>query len=216
MNPNYAQQVKAEINKMLDAGIIYQIERTTWVSLIVVVLKKNGKILICIDYPQVNDATIKDNYPVPYIEHLLERVAGAEAYNFIDGFSGYNQSSVVPGDQHKTAFATAFGTFVYKQMPFGLTSALSTYQRATDHIFVARLGQGVESYVDDLCCHSKWHAHLALHRLTFEKCKEYQLSLNPLKCQFWVKHRLILGHVVSRHGISTNEAKVKLILDIVA
>ena len=204
MNPNYAQQVKAEINKMLDVGIIYLIERTTWVSPIVVVLKKNGKLRICVDYRQVNDATIKDNYPVPYIEHLLERVAGAEAYSFIDGFSGYNQISVVPEDQHKTSFPTEFGTFAYKQMPFGLTSALSTYQRAADHIFAARLRQGVESYVDDLCCHSKWHAPLALLRVTFEKCREYQLSLNPLKCQFWVKHGLILGHVVSRHGISTD------------
>ena len=213
MNPNYAQQVKAEITKMLDAGIIYPIERTTWVSPIVVVPKKSGQIRICVDYRQVNEATIKDNYPVPYIEHLLERVAGAEAYSFIDGFSGYNQISVVPEDQHKTAFATEFGTFAYKQMPFGLTSALSTYQRAADHIFATRLRQGVESYVDDLCCHSKWHAHLALLRSTFEKCREYRLSLNPLKCQFWVKHGLILGHVVSRHGISTDEAKVKLILD---
>ena len=102
MNPNYAQQVKAEINKMLDAIIIYQIERTIWVSLIVVVPKKNGKIRICVDYRQVIDASIKDNYPVPYIEHLLERVAGVETYSFIDGFSGYNQISEVPKDQQKT------------------------------------------------------------------------------------------------------------------
>ena len=107
---------------MLDAGIIYPIERTTWVSPNVVVTKKN----ICVDYQQVNDATIKDNYPVPYIEHLLERVTRAEAYSFIDGFLGYNQISVVPEDQHKTAFATEFGTFAYRQVPFRLTSALST------------------------------------------------------------------------------------------
>ena len=140
MNPYYAQQVKAEGDKMLDVGIINPIERTTWVSPIVVILKKNGKILICIDYPQVNDATIKDNYPVPYIEHLLERVAGAEAYNFIDGFSGYNQISVVPEDQHKISFATKFGAFTYKQTPFGFTCSLSTYQKAEDHIFTTRGG----------------------------------------------------------------------------
>ena len=71
----------------------------------------------------------------------------------------------------------------------------------------------MESYVDDLCFHLKWNTHVALLRLMFEKCSEYQLSLNPLKSQLWVKHRLILGHVVSRHGISTDEEKVKLILD---
>ena len=81
---------------MLDIAIIYPIERTTWVSLIVVVLKKNGKIRRCVDYRQVNDATIKVNYLVPYIEHFFERVAGVETYSFIDGFPGYNQISVVP------------------------------------------------------------------------------------------------------------------------
>ena len=96
MNPNYTQQVKAEINKILDDDIIYLIERTTWVHPIVVVPKKNGKIRICVDYRQVNDATIKDNYLVPYIEHFFERVAGVETYSFIDGFPGYNQISVVP------------------------------------------------------------------------------------------------------------------------
>ena len=98
MNPNDAQQVKTEINKMLDASIIYPIGRTTWVSPIVVVPKKNAQIRICVDYRQVNEATIKDNYAVPYIEHLLERIVGAEAYSFIDGFSRYNQISVVPKD----------------------------------------------------------------------------------------------------------------------
>ena len=93
---------------------MYPIERTTWVSPIVVVSKKNGKIRIFVDYRQVNNATIKDIYLVPYIEHLLERVVGAEDYNFIDGFSGYNQISVVPEDQHKTTFATKFGTFAYR------------------------------------------------------------------------------------------------------
>ena len=84
MNPNYAQQVKAKIEEMLTASIIYPIKLTTCISPIVVFSKKNGKICICIDNRQVHNATIKDNCPVPYIKHLLERVTGAEAYSFIE------------------------------------------------------------------------------------------------------------------------------------
>ena len=115
---------EAEIDKMLDVGIIYPTNRTTWVSPIVVVPKKNIKIRICVNYREVNDATIKDNYPVPNIKHLLERVAWIEAYSFINGFSEYNQISVIPEDQHKKNFATKFSMFAYKHMPFRLTSSL--------------------------------------------------------------------------------------------
>ena len=76
---------------------------------------------------KVNAATIRDNYPLPITDHVIERVAGAEAYSFLDGFSGYNQVSIKLSDQHKTAFATACGIFAYRVMPFGLTNAPATF-----------------------------------------------------------------------------------------
>ena len=115
--------VKDEINKLLDAGFIYEIEPIEWVSRIVIVMKKNGKIRVCVDLKKVNAATVRDHYPLPFIEHVLERVVGHEAYSFLDGFSGYNQVSIDPKDQHKTAFATTWGIFAYRKMPFGLTNA---------------------------------------------------------------------------------------------
>ena len=109
-----------EVRKLLSMRNIYPIEQTTWVSLVIVILKKIGKIRIFVDLPACQR--------VPYIKHLLERVVGTEAYSFINGFSKYNQISVVLEDQHKTAFVTKFGMFANKNMLLDLISALSTYQ----------------------------------------------------------------------------------------
>ena len=80
-----------------------------WVSPIVVVPKKNGKLRVCINLKKVNAATVRDHYPLPITDHVLERVAGGEAFSFLDGFSGYNQLSIALSDQHKTAFANGMG-----------------------------------------------------------------------------------------------------------
>ena len=121
---NYAAKINENINKLREVGFIYESEHKKWVSPLVVVPKKNGKLRVCVNLKKVNVVTIKDHYPLPITDHVIERVAGAEAYSFLDGFSRYNQLSIDPSNQHKTAFATNWGTFVYRVMPFGLTNAL--------------------------------------------------------------------------------------------
>ena len=106
-----------------------------WVSPIVVVLKKNGKLRVCINLKKVNAATIRDHYPLKITKHLLERVAGKKAYSFPDGFFGYNQVTIHPNDQHEIAFATKFGIYAYRVMPFGLTNTPTTFQRLMNHAF---------------------------------------------------------------------------------
>ena len=126
-NETFAKKIKEEIDKLKDAEFIYEIEHTEWVSSIVVVPKKNGKLRVCINLKKVNAATIRDNYPLPITEHVLEWVAGKEAFSFLDGFSGYNQVSIDPKDQHKIAFATEWDIFAFRRMPFGLTNAPATF-----------------------------------------------------------------------------------------
>ena len=104
---------------------------------------------------KVNATTLWGHYPLPITDHVLERVAGAEAYSFLDGFFGYNQLSIAPKDQHKMAFVMERGTFAYRLMPFGLTNAPSTFQRLMCHIFKDLLRSFLEVYVDDLCAHSQ-------------------------------------------------------------
>ena len=92
-----------------------------------------------------------DHYPLPKTEHLLERVAKKEAYSFLDGFSGYNQVSIHPNDQHKTAFTTKFGIYASKVMPFGLINLPATFQRLMNHAFKEHLRDFLKVYMDDLC-----------------------------------------------------------------
>ena len=208
-NPNMARIVQEELQKLLDAQFIYEIEHSEWVSPIVCVPKKNGKTRVCVDYKKLNAYTVKDHFPLPFTESILERVAGHEMYSFLDGFSGYNQVQIHQDDQHKTTFATEWGTYAYRVMPFGLTNAPSTFQRLMCHAFKDFLRKFLEIFMDDLCVYSTKGEHIDCLRQVLARCRAYGISLNPLKCQFMVTHGVVLGHVVSRRGIATHDDKVK-------
>nr|GFB80691.1 DNA-directed DNA polymerase [Tanacetum cinerariifolium] len=147
VNPKIYDVIKKEVEKLLDAGLIYPISDSQWVSPIHCVPKKGGMTVIkndenelvptrlvtgwrvCIDYRKLNEATRKDHFPLPFMDHMLEHLAGNEYYCFLDGFSGYFQILIDPKDQEKTTFTCPYGTFAYKRMPFGLCNAPGTFQR---------------------------------------------------------------------------------------
>ncbi|GJR24292.1 reverse transcriptase domain-containing protein [Tanacetum coccineum] len=147
VNPKIHEVIKKEVIKLLDAGLIYPISDSPWVSPVHCVPKKGGMTVIendnneliptrlvtgwrvCIDYRKLNDATRKDHFPLPFMDQMLERLAGNEYYCFLDGFSGYFQIPIDPKDQDKTTFTCPYGTFAYRRMPFGLCNAPGTFQR---------------------------------------------------------------------------------------
>ncbi|CAJ2668382.1 unnamed protein product [Trifolium pratense] len=157
LNPTMKDVVKKEVTKLLEAGMIYPISDSSWVSPVHVVPKKGGMTVIrnekneliptrtvtgwrmCIDYRRLNQATRKDHFPLPYMDQMLERLAGQAFYCFLDGYSGYNQIVVDPADQEKTAFTCPYGVFAYRRMPFGLCNAPATFQ--SDYAVGAVLGQ---------------------------------------------------------------------------
>ncbi|MCO5606051.1 hypothetical protein L7F22_060238 [Adiantum nelumboides] len=203
MDPSYAMDVRRGDPQT-------HIEHSEWVSPIFIVPKKNGKLRVCVDLKKVNAATRRDHYPLPYSEHVLERVVDKEAYSFLDGYSGYNQITIALEDQAKTAFKTEFGVFAFRVMAFGLTNAPATFQRLINTAFKEYLRDFCEAFLDDLCIYSSWEEHLSCLKKVFEKCRLYCISLNSFKCQFWVKHGVILGHIVSKNGISTDEGILEL------
>ena len=103
---------------MYEAGIIVPIRYPEWVSNLVSVRKKPGEIRLCIDFRNLNKDSLKDNYPLPKMDHILQRVVGSKTISLLDGSSGYNQILVHPNDQLKTAFTTPWGTFMYMKIPF--------------------------------------------------------------------------------------------------
>ena len=109
-------KIKEEINRLKEARFIYEIEHIEWVSPLVVVPKKNGKLQVCVNLKKVNATTIQDHYPLPITNHVLERVAQEEAYNFLDRFSRYNQLSIAPEDQHKMGYVIKRGPFAHNVM----------------------------------------------------------------------------------------------------
>ena len=100
-----------------------QLRYSEWIANLVPVRKKNGEIRLCVDFRNLNRASLKDNYPLPKMDHILQKVVGASRMSMMDGFSGYNQVARFPEDQKKTAFTTPWGTFMYARMPFGLINA---------------------------------------------------------------------------------------------
>ncbi|GKF31499.1 reverse transcriptase domain-containing protein [Tanacetum coccineum] len=150
VNPKIHDVIKKEVKKLLDAGLIYRISDSPWVSPVHCVPKKGGFTVVeneliptrlvmgwrgCIDYRKLNKATRKDHFPLPFIDQMLERLAGNEYYCFLDGFSGYFQISIDPHDQEKTTFTCTYGTFAYRRMPFGLCNAPGTFQMCMMAIF---------------------------------------------------------------------------------
>ncbi|KAH9316904.1 hypothetical protein KI387_018673, partial [Taxus chinensis] len=99
------------------------------------VRKKNGEIRLCVDFRDLNKASLKDNYPLSSMEQILQIVAGTQRFSMLDGYSGFNQILVKEEDQFKTAFTTKWGTYAYQKMPFGLSNAGTTFQRAMDIAF---------------------------------------------------------------------------------
>ncbi|RVW83950.1 Retrovirus-related Pol polyprotein from transposon 17.6 [Vitis vinifera] len=188
--------VRSEVLKLLQAGIIYPISDSLWVSPTQVVPKKSGITVIqnekgeevstrptsgwrvCIDYRRLNSVTRKDHFPLPFMDQVLERVSGHPFYCFLDGYSGYFQIEIDLEDQEKTTFTCPFGTFAYRRMPFGLF------------------------FMDDITVYGSSYEECLMHlEAVLHRCIEKDLVLNWEKCHFMVQKGIVLGHIISKNGI---------------
>jgi len=204
-----------EVKRMYDAKIILPIRYCKWVSNIVPTRKKTGEIRLCIDFRNLNKVSLKDNYSLPKMDHILQKVVGSSRISLLDGFSGYNQVLVHPDDQDKIAFTTPWGTFRYVKMTFGLMNATTAFQRAMDIAFVDEIGHFIVIYLDFITVYSKTNEeHLAHLRRAFEKCRRFGISLNPKKILFGLEEGKLLGHIISKDGIRIDPSRIEEILKI--
>jgi hypothetical protein len=149
MNLNYAQRVREDFNKLLDAHFIFLIETTQCLSLLVILPKKNGKSHICVDYWKLNSPTKKDPFPLPFLDSILDTVVGHEMSSFMNGYNGYNQVKMVEEDKEKTSFISEWGTYAYNVMPFGLCNVTATFQKVVTQTFKKYLNNFMQVFLDD-------------------------------------------------------------------
>ncbi|KAK8632600.1 hypothetical protein V6N13_072990 [Hibiscus sabdariffa] len=187
--------VRKEILKWLDAGIIYPISDSESVSPVQCVPKKGGITVIanenneliptrtitgwrvCMDYRKLNKATRKDHFPLPFIDQMLDRLAGKPYYCFLDGYSGYNQIAIAPEDQSKTTFTCPYGTFAFRRMPFSLCNALATFQRCMTAIFSDMNEDFLEIFMDDFSTFGKdFTSYLSNLEKVLSRCEETNLG----------------------------------------
>ncbi|GJX05585.1 reverse transcriptase domain-containing protein [Tanacetum coccineum] len=228
--PKIHDVIKKEVEKLLDAGLIYPISDSPWVSPVHCVPKKGGMTVVkndendliptrlvtgwrvCIDYRKLNEATRKDHFPLPFMDQMLERLAGNQYYCFLDGFSGYFQIPIDPKDQEKTTFTCPYGTFAYRRMPFGLCNAPGTFQRCMMAIFHDMIEKTMEVFMDDFSVFGDSFSTCLSHlEKMLKRCEDTNLALNWEKSHFMVKEGIVLGHKISKSGIEVDRAKVDVI-----
>ena len=203
--PHMQEVVRAEVLKLLQAGIIYPISDSTWVSLTQILPKKSrvttvcnekGKEMptrlttgwrVCIDYKRLNEVTKKDHFRLPFMDQLLERIFGHPFYCFLDGYSGYFQIEIAVEDQEKTTFTCPFGTYAYRKMPFGLCNAPATFQRSMLSIFSDLVECIMEGYMDDVTVYGRIFEECLINLKTvLHRCIEKNLVLYWEKFHFMV------------------------------
>ena len=208
-------QIVKEVQKLLAARFIKPIQHLRWLSNIVPVKKKNGQIRCCVYFRNLNRACLKDEFPLPNMDFLIDSAVGSTMFSFMDDFSGYNQFRMAPRDAEKTAFRTPMGNFYYTMMPFGLKNVGATYQRAMTAIFHDMMHRQLEGYVDDIVVKSsKREEHFHVLKRVFERCRTFKLRMNPLKCAFVVSSGKFLGFLVYSRGIDVDLAKATAIATI--
>ena len=214
--PAVLTKIKAEIERLLRCKFIRTTRYVEWLANIVLVIKKNGSLRICIDFWDLNTATPKDEYSMPVAEMLVDSAAGFEYLSMLDGYSGYNQIFIAEEDVAKTAFRCpgALGTYEWVVMPFGLKNAGETYQRAMNSIFHDFIETFMQVYIDDIVIKST-SAETHLHHLSqsFERMRKHGLKMNPLKCAFFMQAGDFLGFMVHKKGIEINQNKTKAIME---
>lgn len=209
--PTQKDELERQVKDMLARGVI-QPSHSPYASPVILVKKKDGGWRMCVDYRYLNALTVKNKYPLPIVEELLDELAGAKYFTKLDLRSGYHQIRLVEGEEFKTAFKTHHGHWEFKVMPFGLTNAPATFQSAMNLLFAHMLRKGVLIFMDDILIYSPTlEEHEKLLTQVFQILMENQLYIKQSKCFFAQTKLEYLGHVISAEGVATDPSKIHAI-----
>jgi len=202
-------ELKKQIEDLMEKQFIRP-STSPWGAPVLLVKKKDGSSRLCVDYRQMNKMTIKNKYPFPRIDDLMDQLHESSVFLKIDLRSGYHQILVKADDVQKTAFRSRYGHYEYVIMPFGVTNAPAVFMDYMNRIFRPFLDKFVVVFIDDILIYSRTREEHAEHlRLVLGVFREKQLYAKLSKCEFWMDEVQFLGHVISAQGIAVDPAKVE-------
>lgn len=205
------KELKRQLNELLEKGWIRP-SVSPYGAPVLFVRKKSGELRLCVDYRMLNRITIKNRYPLPRIDTMLDQLHGAKYFTKLDLASGYHQIRIKEEDIPKTAFRTQFGHYEFTVMPFGLCNAPATFQSLMNHVFQDYLDNFVLVYLDDILIYSRTAEEHKEHvSKVLQKLQENKLYAKKSKCEFGVDKVEFLGHIVSAEGISVDQRKIEAI-----
>lgn len=206
------KELKTQLQDLVDREFIRP-SKSPYGAPVLFIKKKEGTLRMCMDYRALNKLTVKNKYPLPRIDDLLDRLLGAKIFSKIDLRSGYHQIRVADSDIHKTAFKTRYGLYEFTVLPFGLTNAPATFMTLMNDIFRPLLDVCVVVYLDDILVFSKnREEHMQHLRQVLNILRNNRLFAKESKCEFLCQRVEFLGHVVSDQGVHVDDHKVKAIL----
>ncbi|MCO5549328.1 hypothetical protein L7F22_002797 [Adiantum nelumboides] len=206
-----AIELKEQLRQLIEQGFIRP-SNSPWGAPVLFQKKKDGALRLCIDYRGLNQVSMKNKYPIPHIDELLDRLHGAKMFTKIDLRSGYHQIRI--SDIYKTGFNTCYGHFEFIVMPFGLTDAPATFNKLMQDIFCKYLDDFVLVFFDDILIYSKDEGEHEEHvRKALDILREHKLYAKLNKCVFNTPEVSYLGFIITPEGIVVDLAKVKDIIE---